>query len=96
MSANSNEVTQSVESFASVSEENSASVEEVSAGTEEMTAQVEEVGASAQTLADMAANLTGLVAKFKLDSGAFAPQEALYFAMSEKKQRSSQSFTAGR
>jgi hypothetical protein len=39
----------------------------VSAATEEMSAQAEEVVASASTLADMAAQLDGLVAKFKLE-----------------------------
>jgi methyl-accepting chemotaxis protein len=66
MSAGSSEVNQSIENIASVSEENSAAVEEVSASAEEMNAQIEEVAASAQSLAEMANMLSGLVARFNL------------------------------
>ena len=66
MAANSTEVTQAIESIASVSEENSAAIEQVSASAEEMSAQVEEVTASAQSLAEMAQTLQGIVAQFKL------------------------------
>ena len=68
MAANSGEISSAIENIASVSEENSAAVEEVSASAEEMTAQVEEVTASASTLADMAEELRGIVAEFKLTS----------------------------
>jgi methyl-accepting chemotaxis protein len=66
MAASSSEVSQAIESIASVSEENSAAVEEVSASAEEMTAQVEEVSASAAELANLAKQLQGVVALFKL------------------------------
>ncbi len=66
MAANSSEVTRAIESIASVSEENSAAIEQVSASSEEMSAQVEEVTASAQSLAEMAQTLAGVVARFKL------------------------------
>jgi methyl-accepting chemotaxis protein len=61
-------VSASIESIAAVSEENSAAAEEVSAATEEMSAQAEEVVASAKTLAEMAAQLDALVARFRLTS----------------------------
>ena len=61
-------VSASIESIAAVSEENSAAAEEVSAATEEMSAQAEEVVASANTLAEMAAQLDALVARFRLAS----------------------------
>jgi methyl-accepting chemotaxis protein len=61
-------VSASIESIAAVSEENSAAAEEVSAATEEMSAQAEEVVASAKTLAEMAAHLDALVARFRLTS----------------------------
>ena len=61
-------VSSSIESIAAVSEENSAAAEEVSAATEEMSAQAEEVVASAKTLAEMAAQLDALVARFRLTS----------------------------
>jgi methyl-accepting chemotaxis protein len=61
-------VSSSIESIAAVSQENSAAAEEVSAATEEMSAQAEEVVASAASLADMATQLDGLVARFKLAS----------------------------
>lgn len=60
-------VSQSIEAFASVSEENSAAVEEVSASTEEMNAQVEDMGGSAGSLALMAQTLQSAVAKFRLN-----------------------------
>ena len=72
MSDGSAEVMRAVEGIASVSEENSAAVEQVSAAAEEMTAQVEEVTAAAQSLAQMAADLRGVVAQFKL--GGPAPE----------------------
>jgi methyl-accepting chemotaxis protein len=67
MAVNSKELTQAIENIASVSEENSAAVEEVSASTEEVSAQVEEVSASAVSLMEMAQNLQGIVAQFKLN-----------------------------
>jgi methyl-accepting chemotaxis protein len=60
-------VSQSIEAFASVSEENSAAVEEVSASTEEMNAQVDDMGSSARSLASMAQMLQSAVAKFRLN-----------------------------
>jgi methyl-accepting chemotaxis protein len=67
MSASANQVTQAIENFASISQQNSAAVEEVSASTEEMNAQVEEVTASAGTLADMSRALKEAVSRFKLN-----------------------------
>jgi methyl-accepting chemotaxis protein len=49
-------VAQSIEAFASVSEENSAAVEEVSASTEQMNAQVDDMGGSAASLSQLAHN----------------------------------------
>jgi methyl-accepting chemotaxis protein len=72
MAQASDSVTRSIGSIAAVSEENSAAAEEVSAATEEMSAQAEEVVASAATLADMATQLDGLVARFKLAAAAQA------------------------
>jgi methyl-accepting chemotaxis protein len=66
MSAGANEVTQAIESIASVSEENNAFFEEVSASAAEMTAQVDNVSDSAQSLAEMAKVLQGVVARFQL------------------------------
>jgi ABC-type transporter Mla subunit MlaD len=88
-------VTQSIESIASVSEENSAAIEEVSASAEEMTAQVEEVTASAQSLAEMAKTLQQTVAQFKfqekvsVDEGQENPEsgneEHAYFGPDRRK-----------
>ncbi|HEX7492138.1 MAG TPA: methyl-accepting chemotaxis protein [Candidatus Limnocylindrales bacterium] len=68
MTTSASTVSSSIESIAAVSEENSAAAEEVSAATEEMSAQAEEVVASAKTLAEMAAQLDTLVARFRLTS----------------------------
>jgi methyl-accepting chemotaxis protein len=65
-------VSDSVESIAAVSQENSAAVEEVSAATEEMSAQAEEVVASAASLAQMAGELEALVERFTLSGNAGA------------------------
>ena len=46
-----------------IAEENSANSEEMSASAEEMNAQIEELIASAQTLDDLAKELTSAVAK---------------------------------
>jgi methyl-accepting chemotaxis protein len=67
MAAGSNDVNESIENIASVGEQNSAAVEQVSAASEEMSSQVEEVSASAQSLAEMALNLKGVVAQFRLN-----------------------------
>jgi methyl-accepting chemotaxis protein len=75
MTAGAATVTRSVESIAAVSQENSAAAEEVSAATEELSAQSDQVVGSAQQLAAMATQLDGLVARFKLASGA-APASA--------------------
>jgi methyl-accepting chemotaxis protein len=74
MAAASDSVTRSIGSIAAVSEENSAAAEEVSAATEEMSAQAEEVVASASALADMAAQLDALVARFVLEGRAAKAQ----------------------
>jgi methyl-accepting chemotaxis protein len=66
MTSDAESASRAVSSIAAVSEENSAAAEEVSAATEEMSAQVEEVVASAATLSEMAAQLDGLVGRFKL------------------------------
>jgi methyl-accepting chemotaxis protein len=68
MSASSDQVTKSIETVAGVAEENSAATEEVSASAEEMSAQVQEVVASAQSLAQMAEDLKGNIALFKITS----------------------------
>ena len=67
-------VSNSVESIAAVSQQNSAAAEQVSAATEQMSAQAEEVVASASSLASMAEELDSVVARFVLDgaSGAIA------------------------
>ena len=70
MSESAEQVGRAVESIASISEENSASAEEVSAATEQLSAQAEEVVASATTMADMAASLETLAARFRLDRNA--------------------------
>jgi methyl-accepting chemotaxis protein len=70
MTASAATVSHSFESIAAVSEENSAATEQVSAATEELSAQVEEVVGSAKALAEMAAQLDALVARFRLDEGA--------------------------
>jgi len=69
MDQHSGAVRQSVEMFASISEENSAAVEEVNAATEEMSAQVQEVTLSADTLAQMAEQLNAIVGQFTLAAG---------------------------
>ncbi len=66
MAASSNDVNQSIMMIASISEENSAAVEEVSASTIEMREKVNEVNQSAQTLAQMAATMKGIVDQFKV------------------------------
>jgi methyl-accepting chemotaxis protein len=68
MTNNSKEVSQAIESFASVSEENSAAVEEVSASTEEMKAQADLVSQAAEELKTMANALQEAVQSFKLES----------------------------
>ncbi len=60
-------VSQSIEAFASVSEENSAAVEEVSASTEEMNAQVDDMSSSAGSLAQLAQKLKEFVSRFKTE-----------------------------
>jgi methyl-accepting chemotaxis protein len=72
MTASASTVSNSVESIAAISEENSAAAEEVSAATEEMSAQAEEVVASAGSLAQMAHELDAVVARFILDGSAGA------------------------
>ena len=66
MESGSNTVSVAVENIASLSEENSAAIEEVSASAAEMHSQVQEVSAAAQILAEMAANLNKVSARFKL------------------------------
>jgi methyl-accepting chemotaxis protein len=52
-----------------LSEANSAATEEVAAASEESAATSEEIGATAQELAEMARNLEGAVATFKVEGG---------------------------
>jgi methyl-accepting chemotaxis protein len=59
-------VTRSIQSIATVSEQQSAATEEVSASTEQMSAQVEQMSVQAQELADTADQLKELVQRFKL------------------------------
>jgi methyl-accepting chemotaxis protein len=66
MTIRSNEVMQTIENIASISEENSAAIEEVSASVEEMNAQVDEVNNAAQALSDTAETLRNSVDEFKL------------------------------
>jgi methyl-accepting chemotaxis protein len=68
MASNSADVTESMENIASISEQNSAAVEEVSASAQEMSAQVEEVELAANSLAEAAKLLKGLVERFKLNA----------------------------
>ncbi|MGD0017869.1 MAG: methyl-accepting chemotaxis protein [Candidatus Limnocylindrales bacterium] len=70
MSGSAEQVGSAVESIAAISEEVSASAEEVSAATEQLSGQAEEVVASAATMADMAASLETLAARFRLDRNA--------------------------
>jgi len=63
----SNEVGISIETIASISEENAASVEEVTASTEELTAQSEELSNFAGSLNDLASQLNKTVSIFVLD-----------------------------
>ena len=67
MSAQANQVTNSIQSIAAVSEQQSAATEEVSASTQEMSSQVEQMSAQAQELAATAEQLKVLVSRFKLD-----------------------------
>ena len=74
MAANSTQVTQSVDSVASITEQNNATTQQASASAEEMTAQVEEVVAAAQSLSQMAEDLQKVVGTFNIDdSGSPAP-----------------------
>jgi methyl-accepting chemotaxis protein len=68
MGAQSESVSVAMQSIAAVSEENSAATEEVSASSEEMSATVQEMAARAEELAGTAAQLKGLVARFKLEA----------------------------
>ena len=63
-------VMRDIQEDASVSEQNTASVEEASSGVEEMSATAEEVSTAAGQLKDLAQELTGIVASFKLDGSA--------------------------
>ena len=62
----SNEVSNSVENIASISEENSASAEEVSASVDEMTIQMTSVNQSAEMLTEMSMALQDQVQQFIL------------------------------
>ena len=73
MSAQSEQVADSIRSIAAVAEEQSASTEEVSASAEEMTAQIEEMSAQAQELSSTADQLRHLVARFRLADPVEAP-----------------------
>ncbi len=63
---NSIEVGASIESIASITEENAASTEEVSASVEEQSATVVELATSANNLADLSKQLQASIGKFKL------------------------------
>ena len=67
MGKNAEEVRESMDGIAALTEESSASAEEASASTEELSAQVEEVVASASTLADLANSLKESVSVFKVE-----------------------------
>jgi methyl-accepting chemotaxis protein len=58
------EVSQAIETIASVSQENSAAVEEVSAAAAETNSQAEDVAEAARSLAAMAARLQQAIARF--------------------------------
>lgn len=77
MAEQSNLVLHSINTIASVSEENSAAIEEISASAEEVTAQVETVAASTQSLADLAGDLHASAAQFRLkeETGPDSAQE---------------------
>jgi methyl-accepting chemotaxis protein len=59
-------VTQAIDTIAVISEENSAAIQEVSAEAIQMRTQVEEVTGAARSLAEMAASLQSLAARFQL------------------------------
>lgn len=69
------ETDEAVKSIAEISLENNAAIEEVSASAEEMHAQIEEVTASAESLDEIAGQLTGIVARFKLDNDQNLPHK---------------------
>ncbi|MCI0519183.1 MAG: methyl-accepting chemotaxis protein [Chloroflexi bacterium] len=85
MAASSSEVSLAIENIASVSQENSAAVEEVSASGEEMSAQAGEVNASAQALAELATQLTAVVAQFKLGMGEISGMQVELFKQAHLK-----------
>ena len=66
MSSTSCAMTQAIENIAVVSRDQGNKVEDVSAGAEEISAQIEEVASGANSLAEMAHKLQGIVAEFKL------------------------------
>jgi methyl-accepting chemotaxis protein len=71
-------ISESLSSIASVAEENAASSEEVSASTEEQSASLEEIRSAVEELTRLAANLEGLVRRFRLEKSSqevFSPQE---------------------
>lgn len=67
MGKNAEEVRDSMDGIAALTEESSAAAEEASASTEELSAQVEEVVASASTLSDLANSLKESVSVFKVE-----------------------------
>jgi methyl-accepting chemotaxis protein len=67
MTLTAHQVRKSMETVASIAEENSSASEEVSASAQEMNAQVEEMVASAQTLREMALFLDKSMAGFKTE-----------------------------
>jgi methyl-accepting chemotaxis protein len=71
-------ISESLSSIASVAEENAASSEEVSASTEEQSASLEEIRSAVEELTRLAANLEGLVRRFRLEKSSqevFSPEE---------------------
>ena len=63
---NSEELVQMIENISAITEETAASAEEISSITEEQTASLEEISTNAQTLAEVAGNLTKQMSVFKI------------------------------
>jgi methyl-accepting chemotaxis protein len=70
MAASSEQVSGVITQVSAVSQQTAASAQQVSASAQEMSASTEEIAASAQSLSRMAQELQGVVARFRLRSGA--------------------------
>jgi methyl-accepting chemotaxis protein len=68
MGTNSNQVSQAMRSISTASQQNSTALYQASANTRAIDAQVIEVLASAQSLTEMAQNLSLIVAQFKWEA----------------------------